>query len=31
MRPAEAQQLVDGVAGLVREFLAEPAGVAVHG
>jgi acetylornithine/N-succinyldiaminopimelate aminotransferase len=31
MRPAEAQQLVDGVAELVREFLAEPAGVAVHG
>jgi len=31
MRPAEAQQLVDGVAELVREFLAEPTGVAVHG
>ena len=31
MQPAEAQQLVDGVAELIREFLAEPAGVAVHG
>jgi acetylornithine/N-succinyldiaminopimelate aminotransferase len=31
MRPAEAQQLVDGVAGLVRDFLAEPVGVAAPG
>ncbi len=31
LRPAEAQQLVDGVAGLVRDFLAEPVGVAAHG
>ena len=26
MQPAEARQLIDGVARLVREFLAEPAG-----
>jgi 4-aminobutyrate aminotransferase len=31
MQAAEAQQLVEGVADLVREFLAEPVGVAAHG
>ncbi|HYL18259.1 MAG TPA: aspartate aminotransferase family protein [Burkholderiales bacterium] len=31
MGPAEAQQLVDGVAQLIREFLAEPAAVAAQG
>jgi len=31
MAPVEAQQLVDGVAQLIREFLAEPAAVAAQG
>ncbi len=31
LRSAEAEQLVDGVAGLIREFLAEPVSVAVQG
>jgi len=31
MRTAEAQQLVEGVAGLVREFLSEPATAVVQG
>jgi acetylornithine/N-succinyldiaminopimelate aminotransferase len=31
MQAAEAQQLVEGVADLVREFLAEPAAIAVQG
>ena len=31
LRQAEAAQLIDGVAGVIREFLAEPATLAVQG